>query len=215
MSRWGEEEPNSRPAAGAGQTAPPQIGTRGQPSRAARAGRLILDGPVITRLVTYVGIALLIGVLVIVGARFLGAGFHTVPTLVVAGILGVVWWAVMMVADWPAYEKWEPATAVDPSLRVASDPRTRRLESMLSGSDSKHRMSARDVARTLAGIVEDTLVRQYGADPDSPLSAATGRLSPALLTFLRADPNGPVPVVTRRVLRTWLTEIDTLTRQRG
>ncbi|HQE32234.1 MAG TPA: hypothetical protein PLG38_09495 [Propionibacteriaceae bacterium] len=58
-------------------------------------------------------------------------------------------------------------------------------------------------------------MRQYGADPDSPLSAATGRLSPALLTFLRADPNGPVPVVTRRVLRTWLTEIDTLTRQRG
>lgn len=168
-----------------------------------------------TRLIVYLAVAMLAGVGVIVGARFLGAGFHPVPTLVVASAVGVVWWAVAMVSDWPGYERWEPAAAVDPSLRVASDPRTRRLESMLSGADAKHRMSTRDIARTLSAVVADTLVRTYGADPADPLAAATGRLSPKLVAFLRADPDVPAPVLTRRVLHSWLTEIDNLTRQRG
>lgn len=201
MSRWGDEPP-------AAASPPPAVASRpGSP-------RMLLDGPAITRLVTYVGVSLGVGVFVIVGARFLSAGFFPVPTLVTAGALGVLWWALMMVTDWPAYERWEPASATDPSLRVASDARTRRLESMLSGADAKHRMSTRDVARALAAVVSDALVRHHGADPADPLASAGGRLSPDLIDFLRADPARPVPAVTRRVLHVWLTEIDTLTRQR-
>lgn len=203
MSRWGEEPERRREVVAAP--------TRAEPPPTST---LQLDGPVITRLVTYVGVTMLIGVLVIVGARFLGAAFYPVPTLVVAATVGVLWWAVMMVSDWPPYERWEPAAVVDPSLRVASDSRTRRIESMLSGADAKHRMSMRDVARTLAAIVADTLVRSYEADPDDPLAAAPGRLSPGLIEFLRAEPDGRVPYVTRRALHAWLTEIDTLERQR-
>jgi hypothetical protein len=50
-----------------------------------------------------------------------------------------------------------------------------------------------------------------GADL-ADLASAGGR--PDLIDFLRADPARPVPAVTRRVLHVWLTEIDTLTRQR-
>ncbi len=217
MSRWGEESPTPPGSAASPTASPHPASTAAGHTRAQEvttAARLALDGPAITRLITYVGVTMLVGVLVIVGARLLGAGFFPVPTLVVAATLGVLWWAVMMVADWPPYERWEPAAAVDPSLRVASDSRTRRLESMLSGADSKHRMSHGEVSRTLLAIAADTLVRRHGADPEDPLAAAAGRLSPGLLAFLRADPDR-MPYVTRRALHAWLTEIDNLERQRG
>ncbi len=202
MSRWGEE---------AGRI------ERSRATEAIPAGPRTpyVDLPVITRLLTYVGICLLVGVGVIVGARFLGAAFYPIPTFVVATTVGVLWWAVMMVADWQAYEPWEPATAVDPSLRVASDPRTRRLESMLSGADAKHRMSTRDVARILSGVVADVLIRFHGADPADPLADARRHVSAGLLDFLTAASSGTPRALTRRQLHSWLIEIESLQKEHG
>ncbi len=163
-------------------------------------------------LMRHVGVALGVGAVVVVAVRLLGGVVEPVPAAAVAAVVGMLWWAVSTVAHWDDHERWTPATAVDPSLRVASDPRTRRLSGMITGADSRHRMSVGDLRQVMAAVVVDSLVRDHGADPDDPWPTARGLLAPQLVTFL-ADADAPPPALTRRLLHSWLTQIDHLTKR--
>lgn len=158
------------------------------------------------RLVAGAGVAV---ALVVLG-RSVSLEFAPTPTVLLCLLFAALLWLYSEFEEPAPGPDWQqPQPHTEPS-RFSADVRTRRLASMLVHAQPGQGFDAGPLARTLAGLASERLVRSHGLPAEDPLADADGHLSPALLDYLRTADGDHPQILNRRTLHAHLKEIDAL-----
>lgn len=183
----------------------------GPPPPGAEPDDLATTREVLLSLGRAVLVAAAVLVAVTIAGRLLGFDLHPLPALALASVVAVGVWAVQRSEDWSLPSDWHSPETQEPSLHVASDFRTRRIEAILNRAHPGVGVSGRELGRLLADLASERLVRDHGADPADPLAEADHLLSSRLVAHLRSV-EGPdrVPPLSLSTVHAYLKEISSL-----
>ena len=142
-------------------------------------------------------VALAAGIAWIVVAGLIGLHFHALPTHTIAVVCGFGWWVLSSERSLESVVEWSAPAMPVAHGRASSDITTRRLATVCADAAPGRGFTPSALQTVLRERVDHRL---RGRD-------ARTHLSPGLAGFLEAD---EPPNVTRRVLRTYLKEIQAL-----
>lgn len=143
-------------------------------------------------------VAVLLGVAAIVTGGLIGVHVHALPALTIAVVAGFLWTVISTERTLESTVDWHAPTQPVPHARAAADITTRRLATICADASPRRGFTPSALQRVLRERAAEALERR-GLAPDF-----RANLSPGLADFLEA----PVPPnVTRRVLRTYLKEL--------